>query len=94
MADAGCCGMAGSFWYEAGEKYEVSVAAAERALLPKVRDAPDDQLIIANGFSCRSQISSLSTRNGLHLAEVLATAIREGPLGAPAGTTQGKETGR
>jgi FAD/FMN-containing dehydrogenase/Fe-S oxidoreductase len=86
MAEAGCCGMAGSFGYEAGEKYEVSVAAAERALLPKVRAAAADRLILANGFSCRSQIESLGNRHGLHVAEVLAMAIEHGPTGSTGST--------
>ena len=81
LAEAGCCGMAGSFGYEAGERYEVSKAAGERALLPKVRSADDDTLVLADGFSCRSQISSGSDRSGLHLAQVLAMAIREGQDG-------------
>jgi hypothetical protein len=76
--------MAGSFGYEAGERYEVSKAAGERALLPKVRSAGTDTLVLADGFSCRSQISSGSTREGLHLAQVLAMAIREGQQGRTA----------
>jgi len=78
MADAGCCGMSGSFGYEAGERYDVSIAAGERVLLPKVRAADADTLILADGFSCRGQIGSGSNRTGLHLAQVLAMAIREG----------------
>jgi Fe-S oxidoreductase len=77
--DAGCCGMAGSFGYEAGEKYRVSVAAGERVLLPAVRAAGADTLIVADGFSCRGQIRAGTDREGLHLAEVLALALREGP---------------
>jgi Fe-S oxidoreductase len=83
MADAGCCGMAGSFGYESGEKYEVSVAAGERSLLPKIRNSDPDRLIVADGFSCRGQIESLSERRGVHLAQVLASAIRSGPSGDP-----------
>jgi Fe-S oxidoreductase len=78
LAEAGCCGMAGSFGYEAGERYDVSIAAGERVLLPKVRAADADTLILADGFSCRGQIGSGSNRTGLHLAQVLAMAIREG----------------
>jgi Fe-S oxidoreductase len=81
MAEAGCCGMAGSFGYEAGEHYSVSMAAGERALLPKVRAAEKDTLILADGFSCRSQIHAGSHRSGLHLAQVIAMAIRKGQLG-------------
>ena len=79
--DAGCCGMAGSFGYEAGERYRVSVKAGERTLLPAVRDAASDTLIIADGFSCRGQISAGTGRRPLHLAQVLRLAIREGRLG-------------
>jgi Fe-S oxidoreductase len=81
MADAGCCGMAGSFGYEAGERYDVSIAAGERVLLPKVREAAEDTLVLADGFSCRSQISSGTSRDGLHLAQVLALAIQQGQSG-------------
>jgi FAD/FMN-containing dehydrogenase/Fe-S oxidoreductase len=81
MPDAGCCGMAGSFGYEAGERYHVSMAAAERKLLPAIRDAADDTLIIADGFSCRSQIKAGTERRGLHLAQVLQMAIRHGQQG-------------
>jgi Fe-S oxidoreductase len=83
MAEAGCCGMAGSFGYEAGERYQVSIAAGERVLLPKVRAASPDTLILADGFSCRSQISGGTERTGLHLAQVIASAIRDGQQGPP-----------
>ncbi|HEX2566926.1 MAG TPA: FAD-binding and (Fe-S)-binding domain-containing protein [Burkholderiales bacterium] len=76
VLDSGCCGMAGSFGFEAG-KYGVSVACAERVLLPAVRKAPAETLVLANGFSCRSQIEELSGRRALHLAEVLAMAKEE-----------------
>jgi FAD/FMN-containing dehydrogenase/Fe-S oxidoreductase len=71
--ESGCCGMAGSFGFEAA-KYDVSVACAERVLLPAVRKAAAETLVIANGFSCRSQIEELSGRRPLHLAEVLVMA--------------------
>jgi FAD/FMN-containing dehydrogenase/Fe-S oxidoreductase len=80
-ANAGCCGMAGSFGYEAGERFEVSIAAGERTLLPKVRAARPDTLVLADGFSCRSQIADGTERTGLHLAQVLAMAIEEGQAG-------------
>jgi FAD/FMN-containing dehydrogenase/Fe-S oxidoreductase len=83
IPDAGCCGLAGSFGYEAGERYEVSVAAGERVLLPKVRAASPDTLIVANGFSCRSQIRHGSDRRALHLAQVIELAIRHGQDGPP-----------
>jgi FAD/FMN-containing dehydrogenase/Fe-S oxidoreductase len=79
---AGCCGLAGSFGYEAGEKYEVSVRAGERVLAPKVRAADPDTLIVSDGFSCRSQIEHLTGRRGMHLAEVLHLAGHPDRLGA------------
>ncbi len=73
--DSGCCGMAGSFGYEK-EKYDVSIACGERKLLPKVRDAETTTLIMADGFSCKEQIEQDTPRHALHLAEVMAMAIR------------------
>jgi Fe-S oxidoreductase/FAD/FMN-containing dehydrogenase len=69
----GCCGMAGSFGFE-HDKYELSMAVAELELLPAVRRAPSDWLIIADGFSCREQIAQGSDRHALHVAEVLQMA--------------------
>lgn len=69
--DSGCCGMAGSFGYEAGEHYEVSQACGERVILPKVREAAKETLILADGFSCREQIEQGTGRRALHLAQVL-----------------------
>jgi len=71
----GCCGMAGSFGFER-EKYEVSMAIGELELLPAVRQAPSDWLIIADGFSCREQIAQSTRRRAFHLAEVLQMALR------------------
>jgi FAD/FMN-containing dehydrogenase/Fe-S oxidoreductase len=71
---SGCCGMAGSFGFEA-EKYPVSMAAAERVLLPKLRAAPSGSLILANGFSCREQIEQGSGRPTLHIAELVTRAL-------------------
>ncbi len=72
----GCCGMAGAFGFE-NEKYEVSKAIGELELLPAVRQAPTDWLIVADGFSCREQIAQETDRHALHLAEVLQMALRE-----------------
>ena len=72
----GCCGMAGSFGFEK-EKYEISKAIGELELLPAVRQAPTDWLIVADGFSCREQIAQETDRHALHLAEVLQMALRE-----------------
>jgi len=79
----GCCGMAGSFGFEQ-DKYDVSIAVGELELLPAVRQAPPDHLIIADGFSCREQIAQCTDRHALHLAEVIQMALREGPS-APVG---------
>ncbi|MEK6374563.1 MAG: FAD-binding and (Fe-S)-binding domain-containing protein [Acidobacteriota bacterium] len=79
--DSGCCGMAGAFGFEKGEKYEISVRAGERVLLPKVREAARDTLIVADGFSCREQIAQSTNRQALHLAQVLQMALRDGPAG-------------
>ena len=79
--DAGCCGMAGGWGYEEGH-YDVSVACAERVLLPKVREAPPEAVIVADGFSCRSQIEQAQTgRRAVHVAQVLALAREFGPEG-------------
>ena len=71
----GCCGMAGSFGFDE-EKYGVSMAIGELELLPAVRQAPPDSLIIADGFSCREQIAQSTDRHALHLAEVIASALK------------------
>jgi Fe-S oxidoreductase len=72
----GCCGMAGSFGFE-NDKYDISMAIGELELLPAVRKAPPDWLIIADGFSCREQIAQGTGRNALHLAEVLQMALQD-----------------
>jgi len=74
VLESGCCGMAGAFGYER-DKYAVSVACAERVLLPAVREAPASTLIIADGFSCREQIVQLTGRKPVHTAEVVRMAI-------------------
>ncbi|MER7403964.1 FAD-binding and (Fe-S)-binding domain-containing protein [Streptomyces sp. NPDC000070] len=70
----GCCGLAGNFGFEEGH-YEVSAACAEEQLLPSVRDAPDGTVVLADGFSCRTQLEQLAGVRGRHLAEVLAAAL-------------------
>ena len=71
LMKSGCCGMAGSFGFEKS-KYDVSMAAAERVLLPTIRAAPRERIILANGFSCREQIEQGSGRKTLHVAELLS----------------------
>jgi Fe-S oxidoreductase len=70
----GCCGMAGSFGFQR-DHYDISQAIGELELLPAVRKAPADWLIIADGFSCREQIAQGTGRHALHLAEVLQMAL-------------------
>jgi Fe-S oxidoreductase len=76
LLDSGCCGMAGSFGFER-DKYEVSRKCGEHALLPKVRGASPETLIVASGFSCQEQIAQLTDRRALHLAHVLQMAVRQ-----------------
>ncbi len=75
----GCCGMAGSFGFNK-DHYEVSAAIGELELLPAVRQAPNDWLIIADGFSCREQIAQSTGRHALHVAEVLQMALQPSAL--------------
>jgi FAD/FMN-containing dehydrogenase/Fe-S oxidoreductase len=79
--DSGCCGMAGSFGFEDGEKHRVSLAAGERVLLPAVRAADRATVVVADGFSCREQIAQLTDRRPLHLAQLLRLAQEHGPDG-------------
>ncbi|MGN6379476.1 MAG: FAD-binding and (Fe-S)-binding domain-containing protein [Gaiellales bacterium] len=81
LLDSGCCGLAGSFGYEAGEHYDVSMKAGERVLLPAVRDASRDTLVISDGFSCRTQIGHATDRRAMHLAEVIQLALRQDSTG-------------
>jgi FAD/FMN-containing dehydrogenase/Fe-S oxidoreductase len=74
VLDSGCCGMAGAFGFEANH-YEVSLACAERGLLPAVRAAGPDALILADGFSCREQIAQGTGRRALHLAEAIGASL-------------------
>jgi FAD/FMN-containing dehydrogenase/Fe-S oxidoreductase len=70
----GCCGLAGSWGFEGG-KYDISMDCGEQALLPAVRDADEDCLVVADGFSCKTQIKDARTgRQALHLAEVMKAA--------------------
>ena len=74
VPDSGCCGLAGNFGFERGH-YEVSKAAGERVLLPAVRDAAPTTAIVADGFSCRTQITHGTSRRPVHLAQLLADAL-------------------
>lgn len=79
----GCCGLAGDFGMERGH-YEVSVAIAGQHLLPAVREAGEDAVVLADGFSCRTQLDDLAGRGSVHLAELLAGAA-DGGAGRGAG---------
>ncbi|MFI2434428.1 FAD-binding and (Fe-S)-binding domain-containing protein [Streptomyces sp. NPDC018693] len=74
----GCCGLAGNFGFERGH-FEVSAACAEERLLPAVRDAPEGAAVLADGFSCRTQLEQLGGVRARHLAEVLAEGLGAGP---------------
>jgi len=74
----GCCGMAGSFGFEK-DNYDVSLAIGELELLPAVRSAPPEWLIIADGFSCREQIAQGTGRRAFHLADIIQMALRGSP---------------
>lgn len=79
ILDSGCCGMAGSFGFEKeADRYEVSMKVGERVLLPAVRHADKNALIVTNGFSCRTQICQGTQRQPLHLAEVIQLALKKG----------------
>ncbi|MFI1958685.1 FAD-binding and (Fe-S)-binding domain-containing protein [Streptomyces althioticus] len=73
----GCCGLAGNFGFEKGH-HDVSRACAEEQLLPSVREAPEDAVVQADGFSCRTQLEQLGGVRGRHLAEILAEALDAG----------------
>lgn len=74
VMDSGCCGMAGGFGFEK-DHYDVSMKAGERVVLPKVRNASSETLIIANGFSCKEQIQQNTGREALHLVQVIKMAL-------------------
>jgi FAD/FMN-containing dehydrogenase/Fe-S oxidoreductase len=74
VLDSGCCGMAGAFGFEA-KHYDVSIMAGERVLLPRVREASPETLIVADGFSCREQIAQTTGRRALHVAEVIRMGL-------------------
>jgi FAD/FMN-containing dehydrogenase/Fe-S oxidoreductase len=76
VLDSGCCGLAGDFGFTEGH-YEVSTAIGEQELLPRVRAAAPETLVLADGYSCRTQIEQGTDRRALHLAEVLAGALAD-----------------
>jgi Fe-S oxidoreductase len=76
IPDSGCCGLAGNFGFER-DHYAVSKAVGERVLLPAVRSLPDATAVLADGFSCRTQIAHGTPRRAHHLAELLAQALKK-----------------
>ncbi len=72
--ESGCCGMAGAFGFESSH-YDMSIACGERVLLPSVRDAKPETIVVADGFSCREQILQTTQRRALHPAEVMKMAL-------------------
>ncbi|GFM17045.1 MULTISPECIES: FAD-binding and (Fe-S)-binding domain-containing protein [Mycobacteriaceae] len=74
IPDSGCCGLAGNFGFERGH-YEVSQQVGERVLLPAVRNAAPETAVVADGFSCRTQIAQGTERRAVHLAELLARGL-------------------
>jgi Fe-S oxidoreductase len=74
VLDSGCCGLAGNFGFEKGH-YDVSMACAERVLLPAVREADAEVAVLADGFSCRTQLRQAGQREPVHLAQLAARAL-------------------
>lgn len=93
IVDSGCCGMAGSFGYEMGKHYDVSVSAGELVLLPAVRNTGENTIIIADGFSCREQIIQQTGRKPFHTAEVLRMALLQGQTSLVAVKKENKQEG-
>ena len=79
--DSGCCGMAGPFGF-VEDTFAVSQAVGERVLLPAVRQAQPDTLIVSDGFSCQEQILQATGRRAIHLAEAMQLALHRGDRGA------------
>jgi Fe-S oxidoreductase len=74
VLDSGCCGLAGSFGFERDHD-QISREIAEQRLLPMLQEAPENALVIADGFSCKTQIEQLTDRKPLHTAEVIKLAM-------------------
>ena len=73
ILDDGCCGMAGSFGFEQ-HKYDLSMQIYEHQLGPRLREVPSEKLVVADGFSCKTQIEQATGRRPLHLAQLLQIA--------------------
>jgi len=83
--EGGCCGLAGSFGFEAGH-YDISMVCGEQSLLPAVRGASPQTVVLADGFSCKKQIEHATGRRALHVAELLRLAQRGSLAEKPAPT--------
>jgi len=84
-AKGGCCGLAGSWGFES-EHHKLSMQIGEQGVLPAVRDAKLDDVIVADGFSCKTQIEQGGTgRRALHIAQVMKMAREHGSVGTPPG---------
>ena len=88
--DSGCCGLAGNFGFERGH-HEVSIACAERVMAPAFCRADPDALVVADGFSCRTQIQHTTGRRALHLTEVLDAGLAGSD--EPPGESEGRDDG-
>jgi hypothetical protein len=82
MPATGCCGLAGSWGFEQ-EKYDVSMQCGERVLFPAVRQASPETAILADGFSCRTQIAQGTDRRAIHLAQFIESHLDGGEQGLP-----------
>jgi Fe-S oxidoreductase len=74
LPDSGCCGLAGSWGFEK-DKHDISMDCGERAIFPKVREAAPDTVVLADGFSCRTQIQQGTGRQAMHLAQLIRDAL-------------------
>jgi Fe-S oxidoreductase len=77
ILDSGCCGLAGSFGFER-DHHEISVKIGEQRLMPTVRQASQEALLIADGFSCKTQVEELTDRRALHTAQAIKMALDNG----------------
>jgi Fe-S oxidoreductase len=84
VLDSGCCGLAGSWGFE-HDKYDLSLKIGERRLLPTVRNADRDTVLIADGFSCKTQVEHATERRALHTAQILKMALDHGENGPEGG---------
>jgi FAD/FMN-containing dehydrogenase/Fe-S oxidoreductase len=91
LLDTGCCGMAGSFGFNA-RHYALSIKIGENGLLPLVRQAPRETLVVTNGFSCREQIAQGAGRHTLHIAELALRALSQGRPRQPERVRERSET--